>query len=128
MKLFAGLHVLAPREWMDALREPRHHQQCHLIVIAKDKAHAQQMLTARTSPGQAYHLTRSLRLCREFSTPDQVLLDAGIIHQDLAGVFIYYEPIMDMPVLLVQPDHTYPVAGHFRRGAGLADKLYAEKS
>lgn len=127
MKIFVsdGL-VLVPATWRQALGLARHHQQAHLLVVAPDKAMVRTMFAARAGSGAAYHLALAVKQRKPpLSTPCQRLLEAGIIHPDLPGVFTYYEAVNGSPVVLVQPDGTFPVVGCFRHEGRPGDSLQA---
>lgn len=126
MKIFTsnGM-VLVPSAWRDALGEPRHHQQAHVLVVADDKQAAEDMLAKRVGSGAAYHLARALRLAspKSLAKPEQALVDAKVVSLVVPGVFAWYEAITDKPVFMVEYNGGFRVMGHFQHGKdGLAAK------
>ena len=128
MKIFTsnGM-VLVPSAWRDALGEPRHHQQAHVLVVADDKAAAEAMLAKRVGSGAAYHLARALRAVspKSLAKPEQALVDGKIVSLVVPGVFAWYEAITDKPVFMVEYSGSFRVMGHFQHGK---DGLIAEKA
>ncbi|MGN6633847.1 MAG: hypothetical protein ACTHJ6_00105 [Oryzihumus sp.] len=116
MKIFHsnGL-VLVPSPWREGLGEPRHHQQAHVLVVAQDKAAAEQMLAQRVGSGAAYHLARALRVAspKSLPKPEQALVDAKIVSLVVPGVFAWYEAIEGKPVSMVEYSGGFRVMGYF---------------
>lgn len=128
MKIFtsSGM-ILVPSAWRDALGEPRHHQQAHVLVVADDKAAAEAMLAKRAGAGAAYHLARALRVARPASLakPEQALVDAKIVSLVVPGVFAWYEAIAGKTVFMVEYSGSFRAMGFFKLGK---NGLIAEKA
>lgn len=127
MKIFTsnGL-ALVPSAWRDALGEPRHHQQAHVLVVADDKAAAEAMLAQRVGNGAAYHLARALRVAspKSLPKPEQALVDAKIVSLVMPGVFAWYEAIEGKTVFMVEYSGGFRAMGFFKLAK---DGLAAEK-
>lgn len=128
MKIFTsnGL-ALVPSAWRDALGEPRHHQQAHVLVVAEDKAAAETMLAKRVGSGAAYHLARALRVAspKSLPKPEQALVDAKIVSTVVPGVFAWYEAIEGRSVFMVEYSGGFRQMGFFKLGK---NGLAAEKA
>jgi hypothetical protein len=100
-------HPFLPRPWLDALGAPRHIQQGQVIAVAENRAQLAELLASVRVP----HLAGSLRLRRgPQSTPNQALIDAGVIDPDVPGLYAYERPVRDCPVIRVTPEGCAVVA------------------
>jgi hypothetical protein len=121
LKVFpSNRRIHVPREWLDALGARPHISQADVIAVGRVKAEL------RASLGHTSHadwITADLRLRRgQQSSPDQALIDAGVISLTDPGVYAYLGYVKDGAVIRVYPDGTCTVVAHFRRewrGVGL---------
>ena len=114
MKAFVGSGIFVPREWLNAMGAPQHRQLSYLLVIAPSKAEATALLEDRTDHS-AKRMVDGLRLRRPpLSTPDELLVGAGVVDLDKPGVYAYWESVKDRAVIRVEMDGSCTVVGHFR--------------
>ena len=115
MKAFPGSGIFVPRPWLDAMGAPQHRQQAYVLVIAPNKTEATALLEDRTSGFLAHRIVDGLRLRRPpLSTPDELLVAAGVVDLDKPGVYAYWDSVKDRAVIRVEADGSCTVAGHFR--------------
>lgn len=110
--------ALLPREWLSAVGSERHQSQGHLVVLAFTKKETEAVLTDR---GMHQHTATytARRLRRNTSSPDQMLIDAGVIDPAMPNVYFYYGATKDQPVARIDRYGTIEIVGHFRYGGGI---------
>lgn len=114
LKIFTGSNLFAPSPWLDAMGAPSHIRQCQVVIIAASKADIVTLLNERYVSFIADRMAAEMRLCRRLSTPDAMLIEAGVIDTAARGVYAYRDFVKDHAVIRVETDGSCSVAGHFR--------------
>lgn len=116
VKMFSAMTIL-PRPWLSAVGSDRHQSQGNVIVLAFTKKETAAILTDR---GMHQHsadaIARALR--KSTGNTERMLVEAGAINPDMAGVYVYYSAIKDHPVGRVNLDGTVEIVAHFRYDSG----------
>jgi hypothetical protein len=120
LKLFTSRSlIMVPHQWMPLLGSRRDHHQAHLVMVATGKEAAR---IAGEGVGLHPSFIRELRLTASghCSTPTQLLLDAGVIRLDAAGLYVYEHMAANRPVAkMTRRDGLVVVARWARDGAGM---------
>lgn len=122
LKRFLGPHMLAKREWTEALGEPPHVRQIDILVLAADKAHARDLYAGVTGDGEwtQQWFVKSIRQATSRSTAQignkwQAVLDTV---PDLpAGIYLMSRnAVIGAPVVRVAGPGAYVEVGRIQKG------------
>jgi hypothetical protein len=113
LRPFTGQPML-PGAWREALGVERHNLSGYVLALAPRKSDLDDLLAAS---GAGRWLTAELKLrTGELSTPDWMLVEAGVLDLNTACIIVYARGVKDDPVLRIDADGTYRIVAHFRYG------------